>query len=199
MEKNHSLDAAEISGNEFEREVATLYAEHAGELLHYAALILHRPDGAADAVQEAFLRYFAERKCGGSIQNPRAWLYRVLHNYLMDRLGRASLKWEVSSEGTAEPRDAAQDPEEMLSRFQTARQFATELTGRELDCLRLRVEGLSYEEVAGMLGVRSGTVGALLTRVHKKFRRAAGGSPSLRMEMAEALLSLVREGGTHSS
>jgi len=199
VDQLHTEDPAAVPGNELEWEVADLYAKHAIELFQYATLILRHADGAGDGVQEAFLRYFAERKRGGSIENPRPWLHRVLYNHLMDRLRRASLDREVSSDGTAEPVNAGQDPEEIFSRSQTARQLAAALTGRELDCLRLRAEGLSYEEVAITLGVRSGTVGALLTRVHQKFRRNAGGDPSLRMEIAGALLSLVQGGGAHSS
>jgi RNA polymerase sigma-70 factor (ECF subfamily) len=199
VDQHYAGDAGTVPDNELEWEVADVYAKHAVELLKYATLILRQADGAGDAVQEVFLRYFAERKCGGSIENPRAWLYRVLYNHLMDGLRRASLDRGISSDCTAEFVNEAKDPEEILSRSQTARRLASALTGRELDCLRLRAEGLSYEEVAGALGIRSGTVGALLTRVHQKFRRAARGSPSLRMEIAGALLSLVQEGRSHSS
>jgi RNA polymerase sigma-70 factor (ECF subfamily) len=185
--------------SELEREVAALYGQYSTELYRFAALILRPQDGAGDAVQETFLRYFAERKCGGEVDNPRAWLYRVLHNYLMDRLGRAAARLEVSSDLAAEPVDLAHDPEELVARSQVAREIAAGLTGRELDCLRLRAEGLSYEEVAGALGIRSGTVGALLTRVHKKLHTVAGNSQWRRMRIAEALGSLLHDGGTHSS
>ena len=186
--------------SELEREVAALYAEHSTELYRFASQILRLQDGAGDAVQEAFLRYFAERKCGGSIENPRAWLFRVLRNYLMDRLDRAEVKREVPAEDADEPVDCAHDPEEMVARAQTARQITGWMTGRELDCLRLRAEGFSYEEVAGALGIRSGTVGALLTRVHKKLDRAAGNCQWRRMRIVEALGSLLHEeGGTYST
>jgi RNA polymerase sigma-70 factor (ECF subfamily) len=189
----------EQSQSELEREVTALYAVHAAELYRFAYLILRPRDGADDAVHETFLRYFAERRCGGCIANPRAWLYRVLHNYLMDRLDRAERKLEVSASEAAEPRDRAHDPEELVVRSQTARELAAGMTGRELDCLRLRVEGFSYEEVASALGIRSGTVGALLTRVHKKLHLAARNSAWRRMKIAEALGSLLNEGGPYSS
>jgi RNA polymerase sigma-70 factor (ECF subfamily) len=189
----------EHAQSELEREVAALYAEHSAELYRFAAMILRPQDGAGDAVHETFLRYFAERRCGGCIANPRAWLYRVLHNYLMDRLERAERKREVSADEAAEPVDRAHNPEELLARSQAARELAAGLTGRELDCLRLRVEGCSYDEVASALGIRSGTVGALLTRVHKKFHLAAGNSRWRRMKIAEALGSLLYEGGPYSS
>jgi DNA-directed RNA polymerase specialized sigma24 family protein len=48
-----------------------------------------------------------------------------------------------------------------------------DLSPREIECVRLRAEGLRYEEIAGVLGLQSGTVGALLARAHKKIRQAA--------------------------
>jgi RNA polymerase sigma-70 factor (ECF subfamily) len=191
--------SAAISGQELEREVAGLYHLHARELHRFASLILRRQDGAADAVQEAFLRYFAERRCGGAIENPRAWLYRVLHNYLLDRQGRASVTREVTSDGLADPMDVAQNPETRLAHSQAAQQLAEVLTGREFECLRLRAEGLSYEEVAAALGIRSGTVGALLTRVRRKLLDPSSNRQSVQMGVAEALGSLLHEGGSYSS
>jgi RNA polymerase sigma-70 factor (ECF subfamily) len=188
-----------ITENELEAEVAALYTAHARELHRFASLILRRQDGACDAVQEVFLRYFAERKCGGSIENPRAWLYRVLHNYLLDRQAKASIKREVGSEEAVEPQDRTQDPEARVARSQAARQIEQDLTGREFECLLLRAEGMSYEEVAAVLGIRSGTVGALLARVRRKLLDATGGHRSARLGIAEALGSLLHKGGSYSS
>lgn len=190
---------AAITETELECEVAALYSAHARELHRFAALILRQQDGASDAVQEAFLRYFAERKCGGSIENPRAWLYRVLHNYLLDRQAKAAIKREVASEDVVEPLDGAHDPEVRVARSQAARQIARDLTGREFECLLLRAEGLSYEEMATALGIRSGTVGALLARVRRKLLDVPGNDGSTRLGIAEALGSLLHEGGSHSS
>jgi RNA polymerase sigma-70 factor (ECF subfamily) len=198
VEERQSDPRQAVPASDLEQEIAALYDRHSGELRRFAGMILRPRDGASDAVQETFLRYFAERRCGGTIDNPRAWLYRVLHNYLMDRLDRASVKREIPAEGTEEPLDTAQDPEELIVRSQTARQIVAGLTSRELDCLLLRAEGLSYEQVAEELGVRCGTVGALLTRVHKKLQLASGDSRPLRLAIAAALGSLLGQGGTYS-
>jgi RNA polymerase sigma factor (sigma-70 family) len=48
------------------------------------------------------------------------------------------------------------------------------LSPREVECVRLRTEDLSYEEIARVLGLQPGTVGALLTRAHGKIRKAVG-------------------------
>jgi predicted DNA-binding protein (UPF0251 family) len=48
------------------------------------------------------------------------------------------------------------------------------LSPREMECVRLRTEDLRYEEIARVLGLQTGTVGALLARAHGKIRKAVG-------------------------
>jgi RNA polymerase sigma-70 factor (ECF subfamily) len=184
---------------DLEQEVAGLYTEHAARLLRYAGTITRNRETGRDAVQEVFLRYFAERRYGSHVENPRAWLYRVLHNYLLDRLDRAAMRYEVSDEGADEVRDACVDAEVWLEQTQTAQEIASRFTPRELDCLRLRVEGLSYQEIAQVLGIRTGTVGALLPRVYAKLRDAAAEGIFLSENTVGAIGLLLRGGQTHSS
>ena len=194
-----SRSAADSSNGELEQEVAALYAEHAGKLLRYAETLTRNRDAGRDAVQEIFLRYFAERRYGNRVENPRAWLYRVLHNHLLDRLDRASMKYEVSADCAEQVPDGQVDAEMVLQQTQTAQEIASRLTPRELDCLRLRAEGFSYQEIAQLLGVRPGTVGALLPRVYAKLRDAATEGIFLSETTAGALGFLLRGGQTHSS
>ena len=72
-----SGSGGDASNTELEHEVAALYIEHAAGLLRYAVTLARNQDTGRDAVQEVFLRYFAERRYGNRIENPRAWLYRV--------------------------------------------------------------------------------------------------------------------------
>jgi RNA polymerase sigma-70 factor (ECF subfamily) len=183
---------------ELEQEVADLYSEHAVKLLRYAETLTRDTDVGRDAVQEVFLRYFAERRYGVRVENPRAWLYRVLHNHLVDRLSRAAMKFEVSAEGVDEMLDGCFDAEMMLEQAQTAREIASRFTPRELDCLRLRVEGFSYQEIAQALGVRPGTVGALLPRVYAKLRGVAAEGIFL-SDTTVAAIGLLLQGGQANS
>src|SRR5581483_5362484 len=69
-----------------QREVSALYEERAEEFLHYAIALGRDQELARDALQEAFMRYFVALCSGTQIAAPRAWIYRVLHNYLLDRI-----------------------------------------------------------------------------------------------------------------
>ena len=196
------MDSGSVGGasnTELEQEVAGLYLEHAAKLLRYAETLSRNRDTGRDAVQEIFLRYFAERRYGNRIENPRAWLYRVLHNHLLDRLNRTAMKCEVSAEAADGVLDQCVDAEKQLEQTQTAQEIASRLTPRELDCLCLRVEGFSYLEIAQVLGVRPGTVGALLPRVYSKLRDAAAEGMVLSAGTAGAIGMLLRGGQTYSS
>lgn len=174
-----------------------LYRDHATGLRQYAMAMSHRGDVAADALQEAFLRYFAERKYGRRIDNPRAWLYRVLHNYLVSCAHAVAARREDPLLDTAEIPSRKQDLDATLYHAQAAREIASSLSARELDCLRLRSRGLSYDEIGDVLGIRPGTVSALLTRVHRKLRDTAGSRA--REDTAGALRALLGEGALDAS
>jgi len=166
--------AAAAPAESAHREIAVLYAECAGELLTYALSLGRDEELARDAIQEGFLRYFIALCEGAEIASPRAWIYRVIHNYVLDRFkeprgdGDADLRLEPAR---------GSDPEDECFRGEVRRLARHALTPREFDCLRLRTEGLRYEEIASTLALSSGTVGALISRaVHKLRETLAGGN-----------------------
>jgi len=192
-------EAPSTSPADLELEVGRVHCQYCAELVSYAALIVRSQDAARDAVQEAFLRYFVERRYGREIEYPQAWLYRVVRNYLLDSMDTLAARHEVNEDQAGDVRDQKRSPEEILRCAQMAQQIATLLSPREMECLRLRADGMSYDEIADAMGIASGTVSALLTRVHKKLRDAAKGSQDARLGTAEALSFLIARGGVYSS
>ena len=67
-------------------ETIRAYQLHAGVLLAYAHRLTRDDALAQDALQETYLRFFLALVQGESIQNARAWLHRVAHNYVCDFL-----------------------------------------------------------------------------------------------------------------
>jgi DNA-directed RNA polymerase specialized sigma24 family protein len=82
----------------------------------------------------------------------------------------------------------------MIEQSQTAREIAACLSERELECLQLRTEGLSYEEIGEAMAVRIGTVGAMLSRAHEKIRRRATVDGEAEIGVARAVFHLVNLG-----
>ncbi|HWB85408.1 MAG TPA: sigma-70 family RNA polymerase sigma factor [Bryobacteraceae bacterium] len=153
-----------------DREVLQLYEAHAAALMRYARTLARDPETARDAVQEAFLRYFVERRYSRLIERPQSWLLRVVRNYLLDQLKTAESRLQFASDIGDSLVDDGHDPEAILRQAELVREISAALTGREWECLCLRTEGLSYAEIAESLGLCHGTVGALLTRAQRKIR-----------------------------
>lgn len=180
---------------ELEREISQVYREHASGLLRYARTVAKDAEEARDAVQEAFLRYCMERRYGRLIESPRAWLFQVLRNHLLTKWNSAAEAREVVSERLDAIPGERVDPEALASRLQRAREIREQLTPRELECLRLRAEGLSYAEIGQVLEIRTGTVGAMLSRVTEKLRWPPGRDGTIGLGTAEAVHCLFL-GGT---
>lgn len=161
-----------------EQEVVQLYRENAAGLFRYGLVLSKNREAAQDGVQEAFLRYFIERSGSRAVERPKAWLFQVLRNFLLDGMKASIARKEVGLEAVRTWADARQNPESECRLAEMTRQLWALLSPRELECLRLRAEGLRYEEIAEVLSVRSGTVGALLARVQKKMRQAVGNTPA---------------------
>ena len=183
-----------------EQATVAAYEQFGPALLRYGSQLSGNEDVARDAVQEVFLRYFVERRYGRTIDSPRAWLYQVLRNYLLDRMKAApnQLECHVDLETIAAARQKT--PEELVERSESAHEIAASLSDREFTCLTLRGEGLSYLEIASVMGIRIGTVGALLARAQTKLRRyERQGRKNGFRAIAEALVYLVQEAARHST
>jgi RNA polymerase sigma-70 factor, ECF subfamily len=139
---------------------------------------LVRGNDAEDVAQEACLRafrYFGTFRGG----NPRAWLLRIVRTTAFSWLHRhraQQLATEFNEEIHGEESDAL-DPEALLLQradSQWVEQAMRDLPVRLREVLMLReLEGLSYKEIANVVGVPIGTVMSTLSRARERFRRAA--------------------------
>jgi RNA polymerase sigma-70 factor, ECF subfamily len=150
-------------------EVNALYEERGEEFLHYAITLGRDEELARDALQESFMRYFAARCRGEAITAARAWIYRVMHNYLLDRMKEERCRHEYSRQPLAWAQD--QDIEGECFRREFFHLIRGALTPREYDCFRLRTEGMRYQDIAATLDLTSGAVGTMVHRAVRKLRK----------------------------
>ena len=167
---------ADINNEDIEQELAQLYADAAPGLLRYAVTLIRDKETSQDALQEIFLRYFVARQRGQRFTNPKAWLFRILRNHLLDILKSAAFNHEIQYVPTVS--DLRCELDAQYRHTELSLEMEKLLAPRELECVRLRAEGLRYEEIADVLAIRSGTVGAMLARVHQKMQKAMSGQAS---------------------
>jgi RNA polymerase sigma-70 factor (ECF subfamily) len=159
--------------------LAELLLPHLDSANNLARWLVRSGEDAEDVVQEAYLRahQYADGFRGG---DARAWLLTIVRNtaYRWLRKTRAyepaaQFDEEIHSGGTE-----TATPEQLLLQNADRRLVEKALSRlpirfREILVLR-ELEGLSYKEIAGVMGVPMGTVMSTLSRARDRFRHAAG-------------------------
>src|SRR5256885_2848362 len=131
--------------------IESLYAAHESALLAYALSLLKQNEAAQDIVQEAFMRLHADFD---AVQQPRAWLYRTVHNLALNHLraGRKIVPIAAEEFAQGELCDAHPLPDEYLEKLEAigqARLSLDALDARSRELIRLKFEeGLSYKEIS---------------------------------------------------
>jgi RNA polymerase sigma-70 factor (ECF subfamily) len=164
--------AKDSSPASLEHEVTELYRSTAGQLLRYALLLARNGSLAQEAVQETFLKFYIQRARGELRAGGRAWLFRVIRNYILDQQKSLRARSSVSLDQARACQDKRHSPDKALERSEAVQRALRLLSPRELECLQLRTEGCTYKEIGTILGIETGTVGALLARAGEKIRKA---------------------------
>lgn len=163
-----------------------LYHRYSARVLNYIRSLVRGDDGAADDIfQETFLRLFREReRCRGGeskpVKNAGGWLFRVARNLTLNHIRSASYitaiephdeRLLVSVEESHAPLfDDPVDDERLLE--EVHRVVNTLPAGlREVFMLR-EVNGMSYEETAGIIGCSEEAARMRLSRARGAIRRA---------------------------
>jgi len=164
------IDDAARKQTEAEREVIRLFDELRDPALRYVlsfGLTIH--DGE-EVTQEVFLALLRHLQMGKPRDNLRGWIFRVAHNLALKR--RQSNDRVLDANGPswfpAESQlDTAWNPEERLSASQKQIRLLSifqTLSERDQRCMRLRLEGLRYREIAAVLDMSLGAVSNSLAR-----------------------------------
>ena len=146
-----------------------LYREHAASLVRYLERQLGDRDLAEDVAQETFLRALRHEPK----MNPRSWLFTTATNLLRDVARRDTRQRQRLEQLHAEQqREAETEYGDALSPEDSPIHQALQALGeRDRTALLLSEEGLSYNEIAVMLGMSMQSVGTTLTRARKRMIR----------------------------
>lgn len=137
-----------------------LVTQNENRLYRAALAILGDPHEAEDAVQDAFVRYL--EKAPRDLENPSAWLTRVLVNGCKSRL---RLAWRrVGPLPETLPAPGPEEREELEELFS--------LPPEDRAVIHLHYyEGYSTEEIAQMMSCRPGTVRSRLFRARERLKK----------------------------
>jgi RNA polymerase sigma-70 factor, ECF subfamily len=162
-----------------EREVEQLFQAHHDAVYRYLVRLTGDPDLAADLAQETFIRWVDRRP---EHDNPRAWLFTVATNLVRDhgRVGARRLTLLRGSDSTVAMGQADPAPDGQLEAAETQRLVRVALDGlpeKERTLLLMQQEGFTHREIGEAIDVNPKSVGVLLSRALKRFRKLA--SPEL--------------------
>jgi len=175
-------DTRGAAATRFEREALPF-----GDQLYGMALKLTRqPADAEDLVQETYAKAFTSFHQFQEGTNLRAWLYRILTNEYISsyRKAQRSVKiadnpeiedWHVASAESHSPTPTPSAEEAALRRLTDPSLVAAmkELSDEYRYAVYLAdIEGLSYKEVAQIVGIPIGTVMSRLSRGRAQLRKS---------------------------
>ena len=161
-------------GLSLQSEVAQLFLEAREDVYRYLLTLGLYPPEAQEATQEVFLRLYVTRKRNVEIENPRAWIFRVAHNLGLKVRSRHGSPACFDSQLEARLADPQINPERSLierERWTRFHRAIESLSEQQQRCLRLRLEGLRYPEIASVLGISASAVGEFLRRAMTRLRK----------------------------
>lgn len=138
----------------------------------YARALLRDADAADDLVQDALERALSRLDNWRSGENPRRWLFTIMHHLFVDQFRRSRRRGEHA----VLPLDNSE------AQSQPAVQFGNAANAETLNALQkigddrraalllVAVEGFSYAEAAEMLGIPAGTVMSRVSRGREELR-----------------------------
>ncbi len=144
--------------------------------LHYAriARLIYRVVGNQGQAEELAAEVFwkLHRKPPADFDHLEGWLTRTALRMALDRLraeGRRS--WYETLVPKPPP---APNPEQLIEKDQDCRRvriILARLKSREAELLLLRADGASYQEISAALELNFASVGTILARAQKNFRK----------------------------
>jgi len=176
------LSVREGSDEDVRRAVGIIFQRHKNRI--YTLFLRMAIDSATaeDLLNETFLRLLRHARRYRPVAKVTTWLYRIAFNLALNEARRRSIRVHLSLNPESESESlriidtiasSAADPLENLSSAELESLVHEVLESMppayRAVLLLCDMEGLSYEEVGRILGLRPGTVGSRLCRARRTF------------------------------
>jgi RNA polymerase sigma factor (sigma-70 family) len=164
-----------VLGVDVPRSFEEVVLPHLDAAFNYARWLTKNEADAEDVVQDAYvraLRFFSSLRS----EDARAWLFTIVRHTWYGRFPRRAggpVMTVADEDADADNRaDVSLDPEAQAIQHQTVEQVRRALESlptdfREVLVLR-ELEGLSYKEIAAIVGIPLGTVMSRLARARER-------------------------------
>jgi RNA polymerase sigma-70 factor, ECF subfamily len=145
-------------------------------LRRYARALVRDRAAADDLVQDTLERAWSRIAQWRPGSDLRAWLFGIMHNLRVDQLRRPGLNTlPMGDEGFEVPTRATQSDHLEVNDLEAA--LARLPEDQRVVLLLVALEEMSYEEIAGLLGIPVGTVMSRLSRGRERLRLILEGRP----------------------
>jgi RNA polymerase sigma-70 factor (ECF subfamily) len=157
----------------FHERFVELFEAHFDRVYRYLNRLSGDPELAQDVAQEAFVKLYRR---GSLPDSPEAWLISVALNLFRNAASSRSrrLRLLTPARGEGVHSDPPPSPDQAMEAGDSRRRVRTALDRmpeRERRMLLLRAEGYSYRDIAGALHLNEASVGVLLARARRAFRK----------------------------
>jgi len=148
-----------------------LVTRYSGKLYNAAYRITQTREDARDATQAAFLKAYEKLPSFDFNHRFFSWIYRIVLNEAIDLAARRKRHTDLQ----AAPEPVGGDPEGDYAESERSRMVQVALGGLPPEARALIVmkhlQGLSYEEIASILGIAEKTVKSRLFAARQRLRR----------------------------
>ena len=173
MEDHASRPVSASSTPSFHDQFVDLFNAHFHRLYRYLNRLSGEPELAADLAQETFVKLYRR----GSLPDaPEAWVISVAMNLFRNEKSTRSRRHRLLTVARSEAvlSDPPPSPEQAAAAEDLRRRVRSaidRLPERDQRMLLLQAEGYSYRDVAAALELYEASVGTLLLRARRAFRK----------------------------
>jgi RNA polymerase sigma-70 factor (ECF subfamily) len=177
MERLGAFADAEQTFQMTEETFRLFYDRTARPVWLYLARMTRDDRLADDLLQETYYRFLRTTMTFEDDEHRKNYLFRIATNLVRDHRRRARISHAAAGIGVARPQGGNGDPADLAARRIDLARAMDQLKPRERSVLWLAyAQGWSHEEIAASVGVKAGSMKALLHRARKRLAALLRGS-----------------------
>lgn len=160
-----------------------LFLRHYPRIYRVAIRIVGSHEDAEEVALDAFTQLHRRKLDPNRADNVSGWLYRTATNgaFNVVRSRRRRRSWWQRLVGRESGTGHAEDPADLIQRdaaAESVRRALLEIPERQRNAVILRASGLSYTEIADVIGIQPSSVGTLIARGERRLREIMSSNES---------------------